>query len=80
MPIQTGKEHSMHTISHAANPFALLLNPADVIAQVECSERLRRLQSRICRPLDKPVIPCATEDGFDAELAAPDADISDIIR
>jgi hypothetical protein len=44
------------------NPFALLLNPADVVAQMERSERLRRLQSRVCRPLDKPLIPCATED------------------
>jgi len=71
----------MQTTSYAANPFALLLNPADVVAQVERSERLRRLHSRICRPLDKPTIPCATEDGFEAE-AAPTAaaDNSDIIR
>lgn len=71
----------MQTTPIAANPFALLLNPADVVAQVERSERLRRLHSRICRPLDKPVIPCATEDGFesDAEPAAR-VDNSDIIR
>ncbi len=36
-----------------ANPFALLLDPASVVAQMECSERLNRLSSRICRPLDK---------------------------
>jgi hypothetical protein len=54
------------------NPFALLLNPADVIAQVERSERLRRLQSRVCRPLDKPLIPVATEADFDTEDAEPD--------
>ena len=72
----------MQTTPHEANPFALLLNPADVLAQVERSERLRRLQSRICRPLDKPTIPCATEDGFeaDADAAPVNADISDIIR
>jgi hypothetical protein len=37
----------------AANPFALLLDPASVVAQMERSERLNRLSSRICRPLDK---------------------------
>lgn len=37
-----------------ANPFALLLDPASVVAQMESSERLSRLSSRICRPLDKP--------------------------
>lgn len=70
----------MHTTQLVANPFALLLNPADVVAQVECSERLRRLHSRICRPLDKPVIPCATEDGFEVEVAGLAEDTSDIIR
>jgi len=35
------------------NPFALLLDPASVVAQMERSERLNRLSSRICRPLDK---------------------------
>jgi hypothetical protein len=43
--------------THVANPFALMLNPADVIAAVESSERLGRLQRRICKPLDKPTIP-----------------------
>ncbi len=37
----------------AANPFALLLDPASVVARMESSERLNRLSSRICRPLDK---------------------------
>lgn len=69
----------METVPLAANPFALLMNPADVVAQVERSERLQRLHSRICRPLDKPVIPCATEDGFDADALAAD-DNADIIR
>ena len=49
------------------NPFALLLNPADVIAQVERSERLRRLQSRVCRPLDKPLIPVASDADFGSD-------------
>lgn len=57
----------MQPVQPIENPFALLLNPADVVAQMERSERLRRLKSRVCRPLDKPLIPCATdEDAGDA--------------
>lgn len=57
----------MQPVQPIENPFALLLNPADVVAQMERSERLRRLKSRVCRPLDKPLIPCAAdEDAGDA--------------
>jgi len=52
----------MQPVQPVENPFALLLNPADIVAQVERSERLRRLHSRVCRPLDKPLIPCPSED------------------
>jgi hypothetical protein len=55
-------------IELVANPFALLINPADVVAQMESSERLRRLQSRVCRPLDKPLIPCAADSGDISEI------------
>jgi hypothetical protein len=37
----------------ASNPFALMLDPAAVILAMEKSDRLSRLHSRICRPLDK---------------------------
>ena len=40
----------------AANPFAMLLDPAGVAHEVARSERLQRLRSRIYRPLDKPLI------------------------
>ena len=60
----------MQPVQPVENPFALLLNPADVVAQMERSERLRRLHSRVCRPLDKPLIPCAG----DAEAASDDID------
>jgi hypothetical protein len=46
----------MHPTHRAANPFAMLLDPQAVLAQVAHSERLSRLQSRICRPLDKPLL------------------------
>ena len=35
------------------NPFALLTNPDVVVKAMESSERLGRLRSRICRPLDR---------------------------
>ncbi len=46
----------MQTLPSAINPFALLLNPQAVIAQIEGSERLERLHRRVCRPLDKPML------------------------
>ncbi len=74
----------MQTVQTASNPFALLLDPSAVLAQVERSERLNRLTSRICRPLDKPVPGAPAEERTaDAEqdwLAAAQADHSDIIR
>ena len=44
-----------------ANPFALMMNPRDVVEAMERSDRLGRLQRRVCKPLDKPVIPKADE-------------------
>jgi hypothetical protein len=46
----------MPTSEILANPFALMMNPAEVLAAVESSGRLDRLQRRVCRPLDKPLI------------------------
>jgi len=37
------------------NPFALLTHPDVVIKAMESSERLGRLRSRSCRPLDRNV-------------------------
>lgn len=62
----------MTTLTSAANPFALLLDPQTVLASIERSERLERLHSRICRPLDKPVLPSAAtakeQNSFDREI------------
>lgn len=41
----------------ASHPFALLLDPQAVFHAVEKSQRLETLQRRICRPLDKPLLP-----------------------
>lgn len=40
-----------------SDPFAFMMNPEAVLKAIEQSERLARLKRRICRPLDKPLIP-----------------------
>ena len=39
------------------SPFAMLLDLDGVVAEMERSERLQRLSSRVYHPLDKPQIP-----------------------
>ncbi|HEV7914492.1 MAG TPA: hypothetical protein VGP22_12060 [Albitalea sp.] len=56
----------------ASNPFALMMNPEDVIQAMQRSDRLGRLQRRICKPLDKPLIPHTPD-----EVAAFDHDVDD---
>lgn len=41
----------------SVNPFAMLLDPQAVVAEMERSERLAHLKSRVFRPLDRPLIP-----------------------
>jgi len=55
-----------------SNPFALMMNPEAVLAAVAGSDRLARLKSRICRPLDKPTIAHADGDAV-AFDDSPDA-------
>ncbi len=52
-----------------SNPFALMMNPAEVLQAVERSDRLDRLQRRVCRPLDKPLIARKDSDMGDYDLA-----------
>ena len=56
-----------------ANPFALMMDPQAVLEAMERSERLNRLQSRVCRPLDKPLIPMVGSD--DPEIDASDIEL-----
>lgn len=61
----------MHTVTRRlADPFAMLLNPAAVVEAMERSERLGGLNRRVCRPLDKPLIPrrSAEMQAFDESL------------
>ncbi|MDT8997696.1 hypothetical protein RQP53_00240 [Paucibacter sp. APW11] len=64
----------MQTTTLIANPFAMMLDPERIAREVEHSERLNRLQRRICRPLDKPLIPKGV-----AELDAYDRMIEDTV-
>lgn len=59
----------MTTLQIASNPFAQMMDPAAVIAAVERSERLQRLHSRICRPLDKVLVSASASavEGGDAD-------------
>jgi hypothetical protein len=56
----------------ASNPFVLMTNPEVVLQAVERSNRLSGLQRRICRPLDKPLIPRSGQEleAFDREVDA----------
>lgn len=67
----------MQTLPRNTNPFALMLDPQAVIAQMERSERLGHLQRRICRPLDKPLLGFAAEDASDADGCEGAAEASD---
>ena len=66
----------MTTIQTASNPFALMMEPEAVFAALASSDRLSRLKSRICRPLDKPQAARADGDdktADDASCAGEDA-------
>jgi hypothetical protein len=49
-----------------ANPFALLMDPDAIFRAIENSERLERLHSRVCRPLDRPLLPHASPDDVES--------------
>jgi hypothetical protein len=52
----------MTPVEAASNPFALMMNPESVFAAMARSERLARLNSRIWRPLDKPLVAKASDE------------------
>ncbi len=64
----------MPALNAQTNPFILMMDPQAVFAQIEASERLARLHSRVCRPLDKPQIDASDAVETDAaELAGDQA-------
>lgn len=68
----------MQTLPLASNPFALMLDPDAVVRAMDRSERLARLKSQICRPLDKPLIArcdaslLAFDEAIDGDVALDD--------
>ncbi len=70
----------------SANPFAMMMDPQAVVDAMQRSSRLGDLNRRVCRPLDKPLIPksmtpemLAYDRELEGEPAADPAD-ADIIR
>jgi hypothetical protein len=61
-------------VESAFNPFALMMCPEAVFAAIDRSEHLAQLQSRVCRPLDKP------RPGQPNEAAEDSAEASDEIE
>ena len=47
----------MRQLPAASNPFVMLTDPQTILDAVERSERLNTLERRVCRPLDRPLIP-----------------------
>jgi hypothetical protein len=60
----------MQPLRRNLNPFALMIDPQAVLAQIENSERLERLQRRVCRPLDKPLLGALGEGDETADGAS----------
>jgi hypothetical protein len=60
------------TLAH--NPFMMMLSPEVVLAAVERSEKLGRLNRRLCHPLDRPVPATAGKAGDAADGAADERD------
>lgn len=65
----------MHPTEAIANPFALLTSPEMIFAAIERSDRLARLKSTICRPLDtiRPEVQPVEAEAYDAEVEAFDS-------
>jgi len=69
-PKRESTRSSKNMNAMAANPFALMVDPAQVRQHIDRSEQLGKLSQRQCHPLDRAVIRCAS-----AEIAAFDAKI-----
>lgn len=63
--------------SPVRNPFMLMLQPEVVVAAMERSEKLGRLNRRLCHPLDRPAPAGAPEGAARGPAGADDADLDD---
>jgi len=65
--------------STRSNPFVMMTDPETILQAVERSERLNRLNRKVYRPLDRPLIPkIGAKDlsAFDNEI---DAEIDEVV-
>lgn len=62
----------MHKQPPVSDPFAMMMDLQGVVQAMERSDRLARLQRRICRPLDKPLgaAGAGERDAFDGAIDA----------
>ena len=64
-----------------ANPFVMMTDPETILLAVERSERLNRLNRKVYRPLDRPLIPKVNAKelvDFDNEIdAAVEIEVED---
>jgi len=69
----------MRDIQSLSNPFMMMTDPEVILQAIERSDRLNRLQRRVCRPLDRPLIPkIGGVADFDAEIDhEPDMELND---
>jgi hypothetical protein len=59
--------------STRSNPFVMMTDPETILLAVERSERLNRLNRKVYRPLDRPLIPkvgAKEVAEFDSEIDA----------
>ena len=67
----------MNSIHRRLNPFVLMLDPEAVITAMESSMNLRGLRQRVCRPLDKPLIPKTHGQTFEYDSVIDAEDFMD---
>lgn len=58
-----------------ANPFLMLIQPDLILQAVGRSQRLEGLKRRVCRPLDRPLIPKVGQAALNAYDAAIDSEL-----
>ncbi len=64
----------MNTESVVRNPFMLMLSPELVLAAMERSEKLGRLNRRLCQPLDRQMpLSAVVDEVCDADDARHEA-------
>ena len=66
----------MHA-STRSNPFVMMTDPETILAAVERSERLNRLNRKVYRPLDRPLIPKVGAKDLSAYDSEIDSEIDD---